>query len=53
MTDYVLVKTGRRLSRAEWTSLGSTEQDILLKREGPLYTDEAWKNNFGNRKPKR
>ena len=51
MSGFTLAKTGKRYTRLEWMNMDPQERDLLLQRHGPAYTDEAWKKNFGNRKP--
>jgi hypothetical protein len=53
MPAMTLAKSGKRYTHEEWVMMDPYEKDLLLSRHGPAYTDEAWKNNFGNRKPKR
>jgi hypothetical protein len=50
MSGLVLAKTGKRYTRQEWVSMDPEERELLLSRNGPAYTDEAWKKHFGNRK---
>ena len=50
MPAMTLAKSGKRYTHEEWIQMDPYEKDLLLSRHGPAYTDEAWKNNFGNRK---
>lgn len=53
MSDYIMAKTRKRYTRLEWNNMTSEEQDAILKKEGPAYTDEAWKNHFERQDVKR
>ena len=53
MPAMTLARSGKRYTHEEWISMDPKEKDLLLSRQGPAYTDEAWKKNFGNRKPKK
>jgi hypothetical protein len=44
-----MARSGKRYTHEEWMALSSDQQDLILKREGPGYTDEAWKRHQGNR----
>ncbi len=45
-----LAKSGKRYTHEEWILMDPQERELLLSRQGPAYTDEAWKNHYGNRK---
>lgn len=48
MSAIILAKNGDKYSRVEWNKLMSSgEADILLKKYGPAYTEEAWERHHG------
>jgi|FreactcultureFD7_1027221.scaffolds.fasta_scaffold03106_9 hypothetical protein len=56
MPAMTLAKSGKRYTHEEWIGMSNDERDEILRKHGPAYTDEAWKNHFGrqnsNRKPR-
>lgn len=53
MPAMTLARSGKRYSHVEWISMDPNERDRILKKDGPAYTDEAWKNHFGTRTPRK
>ena len=53
MPAMISAKSGKRYTHEEWIMMDPNEKDLPLSRQGPAYTDEAWKIHHGNRKPKR
>lgn len=59
MDNIILSKNEQKYTRAEWVQLVSSgEADLLLKKYGPAYTEEAWlrnrrNDNVGMKKKKR
>lgn len=45
MPNMVMSKTGERIPISKWNALSSEEKDVILKRSGPAYTEEAWNRN--------
>lgn len=53
MPAMTLAKSGKRYTHEEWILMDPQERELLLSRQGPAYTDEAWKIHHGNRKTRR
>ncbi len=45
MSHMIMSKTGEKIPISKWNALSSEEKDIMLKRSGPAYTEEAWNRN--------